>query len=130
MDYIGLQALADSLWVVTKPFKFPIGDIGSRMTVVRLADGRLLLYSPVKLDHGLHRELDRLGQIGWIVGPSLAHHLALGDYQQAWPLAKLCGAPGLAEKRPDLHFDYILAPGGGSKKFWFLAARPSSSAIR
>ena len=78
------------------------------MTVIRLGGGDLLLHSPVSLDPALREALDRIGRVRWVVGPSKVHHLYLGDYVRAYPDAELCGAPGLAEKRPDLRFQHVL----------------------
>jgi hypothetical protein len=36
-----LRPLAENLWVADRPFKIPGGDMGTRMTVVRLSDGGL-----------------------------------------------------------------------------------------
>ena len=113
-----LQELATDLWVASRRLPMWIGEIGCRMTIVRLAGGDLLLHSPVPLDLATRASLDRLGRGRWIVGPSKVHHLSLGDYVGAYPDAMLCGAPGLAEKRRDLRFQCVLddafAPPWGS----------------
>jgi hypothetical protein len=88
--------------------KLAVGDIGARMTVVRLADGGLFLHSPVRLDHGTKRALDDLGPVRAIVAPSKVHHLFAGEYARAYPAARLYGAPGLAEKRRELRVDAVL----------------------
>jgi hypothetical protein len=56
--------LASNLWVIDRPFKLPyVGvDIGTRMTCIRLADGRLFLHSPVKLDGVLRSSLAVCGK--------------------------------------------------------------------
>jgi hypothetical protein len=59
----------------------------------------------------LRHEIDRLGEVGWLVGPSKAHHVFLGDYVRAYPHALLCGAPGLQQKRKDLRFNHVLGDG-------------------
>jgi uncharacterized protein DUF4336 len=103
-----LEALADGLWVASRPLPILVGDIGARMTVVRLAGGDLWLHSPVALDAATRTALDRLGNVRWVVGPSKVHHLYLGDYAAGYPGAELCAAPGLAEKRKDLRFHHVL----------------------
>jgi hypothetical protein len=103
-----LRALARDLFVATRPLPLWVGDIGCRMTVIRLADGGLFLHSPVPLDAATRQALDRLGPVRWIVGPSKVHHFHLGDYARAYPDALLCGAPGLPEKRRDLRFQRVL----------------------
>ena len=96
-----------NLWVIDRPFKLPFvgAEIGTRMTCIRLADGRLLLHSPVKFDPAVRHSLEELGEIGAIVAPNKLHHLFLADYVTSYPDARMYAAPGLAEKRPDLRFD-------------------------
>ena len=108
MSAFPLDLLAPNLWVATRPLKLWVGDIGARMTVMRLRDGGLVLHSPVALDPGTHAALDTLGPVRWIIGPSKVHHLFLSQYTAAYPAAALCGAPGLVEKRTDLRFAHVL----------------------
>ena len=42
-----LEALAPSVWTLAIPHRFLGLEIGTRMNVVRLADGGLLVHSPV-----------------------------------------------------------------------------------
>ena len=104
-----LEPLAADLWVARRPLPLAVGDVGARMTVLRLRDGALMLHSPVQLDAKLSQALRELGVVKWLLGPSKVHHLFLGDYVAAFPDAALCGAPGLAEKRRDLVFQHVLA---------------------
>ena len=108
MSAEALEQLDDDLWVASRPLPLWVGDVGTRMTVIRLGGGDLLLHSPVSLDPALREALDRIGRVRWVVGPSKVHHLFLGDYVRAYPSAELCGAPGLPEKRQDLRFQRIL----------------------
>lgn len=103
-----LTLLDRDLWAARRPFRLWIGDIGTRMTVVRLASGDLWLHSPVPLDDPTKGALDRLGPVRFVAAPSLVHHLYVGDYAKAYPDAVLCAAPGLPEKRTDLHFQHVL----------------------
>jgi hypothetical protein len=99
--------LAPNLWVVDRPFKLPyVGvDIGTRMTCIRLGDGRLFLHSPVKLDPALRDSLDALGKVQAIVVPNKLHHLFVAEYITSYPWASVYGAPSLSKKRPDLRFN-------------------------
>lgn len=106
-----LEAIDDGLWVTTTAQTFLGLRVGTRMTVVRLASGGLWVHSPVMLTDALRGELDQLGPVEHIVGPNFYHHLRLGEYVEAYPSAKLHGAPGLADKRQDLSFDSTLADG-------------------
>ena len=108
MSAFPLDSLAPDLWVATRPLPLWVGDIGARMTVMRLRDGALVLHSPVALDPDTRAALDTLGPVRWIIGPSKVHHLFLSQYTAAYPAAALCGAPGLAQKRTDLRFTHVL----------------------
>jgi hypothetical protein len=103
-----LEPLADGLWVAARPLRLAVGDVGTRMSVVRLAGGELWLHSPVALDAATRAALDHIGKVRWVVGPSKVHHFYLGEYAAAYPGAELCAAPGLAEKRRDLRFHHVL----------------------
>jgi hypothetical protein len=97
-----LQNLAPNLWHTQHSFVVNGLRVSSRMTVVRLHDGRLWLHSPVPITDALKAELIALGEVAYVVAPSKAHHLFAADCMAAFPQAKLFGAPGLQVKRPDL----------------------------
>ena len=103
-----LRNLAPNLWVAERPLKLAIGDIGTRMTVIRLADGGLWLHSPVRLDAATRAALEALGPVRAVVAPSKVHHFFVDDYLAAYPEACAYAAPGLAEKRRDLSFYAVL----------------------
>src|SRR5262249_41002163 len=99
--------LASNLWVIDRPFKLPyVGvDIGTRMTCIRLPDGRLFLHSPVKLGPVLRNSMDALGEVRAVVAPNKLHHLFLAEYITSYPRAIVYAAPRLTKKRPDLPFN-------------------------
>jgi len=103
-----LCELAKDLWVVERPQRFYGLEVGTRMSVMRLADGSLLLHSPVALDAALRCELDAIGRVRYAVAPNRVHHLYAGEVAAAYPQARLWVAPGLARKRPDLVFVDVL----------------------
>lgn len=103
-----LRKLAENLWVEERSQRFYGLEVGARMTVMRLADGSLLLHSPVSLDPQLRRELDSLGAVRYAVAPNRFHHLYAGEVTKAYPEARLWLAPGVERKRPDLEFVDVL----------------------
>jgi hypothetical protein len=107
-----LEALAPNLWVAARPLKLIVGNVGTRMTVIRLADGTLFLHSPVQLDTDTRAALDAVGPVRWVVAPNKVHHLFVADYLTAYTDARAYGAPGLAEKRKDLRFEAVLSDQG------------------
>lgn len=99
-----LTPFAEDLWIVDAPMKMAGLQLGTRMTVVRLEDGGLLLHSPVPIDEALAQELRALGPVAHIVAPNAFHHLHVGPAMARFPEARSYGAPGLALKRLDLRF--------------------------
>jgi len=106
-----LRALAADLWVAEKPQRFYGLEVGTRMTVIRLDDGSLLLHSPVALDAPLCAALDGLGRVRFVVAPNRVHHLYAGRVAQRYPDARLWVAPGVERKRPDLAYVAVLDDG-------------------
>jgi hypothetical protein len=90
--------------------RFPGGvHLPSRMTIIRLPSGDLLLHSPVPIDDALAAELAQLGPVAHVVAPSLFHHLFVQKALDRYPHALLTAAPGLAEKRAELPVADVLA---------------------
>jgi hypothetical protein len=103
-----LTQLAPDVWVASRPLPLPVGDIGTRMTVIRLPDGGLFLHSPVKLDVETQQALDAIGPVRCVVAPSTVHYFFVAAYGATYPDARLFAAPGLTEKRSELRFDAVL----------------------
>jgi hypothetical protein len=99
-----LAAIADELWAFDWPFRVAGIRLGARMTVARLAGGRLWLHSPVPLGAGERAALDALGSVRYVVAPSKVHHLFVAPLLDAYPNARAYAAPGLSDKRPELPF--------------------------
>ncbi len=129
-----LERLDDDLWVASRPLPLWVGDVGTRMTVVRLSGGELFLHSPVALDAATREALDALGPVRWVVGPSRVHHFYLGDYASAYPDAALVGVPGLPAKRRDVAFHHVIEPGweppwGDEIRYHLFAGAPSINEV-
>jgi hypothetical protein len=103
-----MDRFADDVWTETRLAKFFGVECGSRMTVVRMADGGLFVHSPVGLTDELRREIDGLGEVRAVVAPSVFHHLHVQAWVDAYPRAVFAACPGLEWKRPDLRFDAIM----------------------
>jgi hypothetical protein len=101
-----LTEVARDIWIADGPcvpfFGFPYP---TRMTVVRLCDRSLWVWSPIQLTQQLKAALNQQGPVRHLVSPNKIHHLYLGEWVQTWPGAKLYASPGLARRRRDLSFD-------------------------
>ena len=69
-------SIAPDVWTVDRWVKLRGGlQFPVRMTVIRLADGRLWLHSPIELDDELDAELAALGEVAHLVAPNHQHFL-------------------------------------------------------
>jgi hypothetical protein len=103
-----LHRISDDVWIEARPLRFMGLETGTRMTVVRLANGGLFVHSPVALDASTRDAVDALGRVKAIVAPSLFHHLYVGEWARAYPNASLSACPGLEKKRKDIAWSGIL----------------------
>lgn len=108
-----LTEFGPEIWIADGPVV--IGGAGfhypTRMAVIRLANGTLVVWSPTALTAELRKAVDELGQVGLILPPNSLHHTFLGEWQAAYPEAVVLAPPGLREKRMDIRFDGDIADG-------------------
>ena len=103
-----LTNLAPDLWIATRSFTNELGVVTSRMTVIRLKDGRVLIHSPVPVEPDLRSAVENLGEVAALIAPNLFHHQFLSEWRSAFPEATAFCVPGLAAKRSDFKFDGVL----------------------
>ena len=102
-----LIGFAQGLWLREAPVRFLGLHLTTTMVVLRLADGSLLVYSPVALTPELRAALEALGPVAHLYAPDLQHHVWLGEWAAAFPGARVHAPPGLRKKRPDLRIDRV-----------------------
>jgi len=98
-----LKPVADDVWIVDGPeigfryfgltLKFP-----TRMTVIRLPDGRLWLHSPTRPTEALIASLRALGRVSFLIAPNSLHYWFVPDWQARFPKALTFAVPGLETK--------------------------------
>ena len=103
----GLIEFGPEIWIAQGPivtaaagFRYP-----TRMAVIRLANGGLVIWSPIALSDELRARLSTLGEVCHLFPPNSLHHLFLDAWQKAYPDARVYAPPGLREKRRDIRFD-------------------------
>ena len=96
------EYVTGEVWLCERPLRFEGIDMGTRMTVLRLEDGGLLIHSPVELGPELEAAVRVLGEPRCIVAPNPIHHLYVAPWLSAFPDAVFVAAPGLLVRRPDL----------------------------
>lgn len=94
-----LKPVAENLWMVDSGPVRPMGmALPVRMTVIRLADGGLLLHSPTRYTPELARALAAIGPVRHLVAPNVAHWSFLAEWQRACPDATCWATPALGER--------------------------------
>jgi hypothetical protein len=93
-----LQAVDDSVWTVTGTIHMPVGDFQRRMTVVRLRDGGLVVYSAIALDEDEMARLDTFGRMAWLVVPGDDHRLDAKIWLQRYPTTHVAAPAGARER--------------------------------
>lgn len=76
----------------------------TRMAVIRLADGGLMVWSPIALDPALAEAVSDVGPVRHIIAPNSLHDTWTADWCAAFPDALAYAAPDLAAKRADIPF--------------------------
>lgn len=102
-----LKPVAPDLWIVDGPeitfawlgLKLPFT---SRMTVIRLSNGGLILLSPVEYSSELRSALEALGPIQFLVAPNSLHYWWIPEWMTQLPGVPVLAIPGLEKraKRP------------------------------
>ncbi|WP_204848281.1 DUF4336 domain-containing protein [Rhodopila globiformis] len=144
------RPVADDVFIVESLAPGALGRVlPARMTVIRLANGDLLLHSPTRYSDALKRQLEGLGRIAHLVAPNSAHWTHMADWQRACPTATTWGVPGLRQRRPvrrsGLHLDFdlgeaappdwgdtvdlVMVPGGMGFREAALFHRPSGTLV-
>lgn len=117
-----LQQIAENIWLVDGPIvrmqywglKLPFT---TRMTVVRLPDGRLWIHSPTELTDELRQSVDALGPVSFIIAPNRLHTSWLATWKAQWRDAITAGVA--AEPAwSGAHIDYGIDLGARGSFAW------------
>lgn len=102
---MNLKSITPGVWGTE--IDFPLGAgiyFPTRMTIIEAAPGQLLIHSPVPIDDEMRAEIDRLGEVRWIIGPNALHHTYLPDAAKTFPDAEVWGTSGVLAKRSEIAF--------------------------
>lgn len=99
---------ADTIWIKDYPIHYAGTDFNSRMTIVRLSNGKLFLHSPCEIDKATKAAIESLGPVEFIVAPGSYHYLHVASAQRAFPEAETFICPGIERKVPGIDFDWLL----------------------
>jgi len=93
-----VTAIDDNLWTVTGTIHMPVGDFERRMTIARLRDGGLVVYSAIALDEPSMAELEGFGRMAWLLVPGDAHRLDARVWLHRYPTMHVAAPAGAREK--------------------------------
>jgi hypothetical protein len=89
-----LSRIGSNLVTVTGKLHMPLGDYPRRMTVVRLTDGRLVVYSAIALEESEMAELEAWGRPALLVVPGDIHRLDAHPWKVRYPSMIVVAPPG------------------------------------
>jgi len=105
-----LRPLDENLWVIDHPFRMPGGvQIGTRTTVIRLADGSVFLHCPGPIEPSDLDQIEQLGDVRHVVAANLFHHLYVKATLARFEAARFYAPPGFEDKVPDLPYEPLTA---------------------
>lgn len=93
-DNIKLTSFAEGVWFARDSYRLFGVDLGTKMTVVRLDDKKLLIYSPIKINDSLCQQLMELGDPAYIIAPSILHNLHAEQWHSVFPHSMVYCAQG------------------------------------
>lgn len=95
-----LVSVGPDLWTVDETVDFYGLKLPHTMAVMRLADGGVILHSPIRPTEALCDELRSLGDVRFVVAPTYYHDLYLDDCAAAFPGATVHVTPALKRLAP------------------------------
>lgn len=92
-----LTAVDNAILTVTGTVKMPIGTFERRMTVVRLVDGKLVIYSPIALAESQMVQLEDFGAPAFLIVPGSHHRVDARIWKDRYPSAQVIASEGARE---------------------------------
>lgn len=90
-----LVRLDDNLLSVTGTLRMPVGDVPRRMTVVRLHDSRLVIYSAIALDEAEMNNLEGFGKPSFLIVPNDIHRMDAKIWKDRYPELRVIAPAGV-----------------------------------
>jgi hypothetical protein len=97
-----LVGVDERIKTVVGYLKLPLARLPRRMTIVRLRDGRLVIYSAIALRDAEMTELERFGRPAFLVVPSDKHRLDARVWKDRYPDMLVVAPRGGGERVADV----------------------------
>ena len=93
-----LSQVAENIRTVVGDIPMPVGQFRRRMTVVRLRDGGLVIFSAIALAADEMQSLETWGRPAWLIVPNDHHRLDAGVWKTRYPDIRVITPAGAREK--------------------------------
>ncbi|MEO8740088.1 MAG: hypothetical protein ABI537_10345 [Casimicrobiaceae bacterium] len=137
-----LTEIEPNILTVTGQIRMPLTDFERRMTVVRLRDSRLIIFSAISLDEHEMRAIEGLGRPAFLVVPNDHHRLDARTWKQRYPAVEVIAPEGsragveavVPVDSTDAHFDdpdvdFITVPGTRGHEAALLVRTPQGTTL-
>jgi hypothetical protein len=105
-----LTPVDDKMLTVVGDLHMPFGDFPRRMTVVRLLDSRLVIFSAIALDDDEMRTLESFGKPAFLVVPNDIHRMDAKAWKDRYPGMVVLAPAGVRRKVEEVvHVNETLA---------------------
>jgi hypothetical protein len=137
-----LTEIDDGILTVVGHIKMPLMDLPRRMTVVRLNDARLVVWSAIALDDTQMHRLEALGRPTFMIVPNDHHRLDARAWKNRYPRLEVVAPEGARQKveeivpvdtttpdfgDPDVRF--MTVPGTREREAALLVRRPNGTTL-
>ncbi len=137
-----LSQIDDNILTVVGEIHIPLMDLPRRMTVVRLADSRLVVWSAIALDEDEMVALEAYGRPAYLIVPSDKHRLDAKIWKDRYPELRVVAPEGARAKveeavavdtvapsfdDPDLQF--VTVPGTRGREAALLVRTPNGTTL-
>lgn len=103
-----LMAIGDDIWIVDGPMiKFYGMPFPTRMTVIRLQNGDLMLHSPCALTDDLKMAVSKLGTVKHLISPNWIHYAYIHEWAVAFPKAVSWASPNVRKRAKKYKSDVV-----------------------
>ena len=89
-----IEKLEPNLWAVEGTIRMPAGELGRRMCIARLGDGRLVFMNAIPLREESMREVEAFGKPAFLLVPNGYHRLDIAAFKQRHPELRVLAGEG------------------------------------
>lgn len=93
-----LAAVEDNILTVEGAIPMPVGNMTRRMTIVRLRDRRLVIFSAIALNEDEMRTVEKFGTPAFLLVPNAHHRLDSKTWKDRYPDIVVVAPKGAREK--------------------------------